>query len=136
MAQMNKVKTIFTILILVVFCGFFFIGSLFVNFETVLDSERRKVTGFHMLTSLKKQEIKDFFFRLDLFIADRLLFKDRIFKTVSTLHADYFFDFDINKAVMSNVSGRPAWFFYFFCQRKPQAAGSLRAETSLLFTPA
>ena len=71
---MNKVKTIFTILILVVFCGFFFIGSLFVNSETVLDSERRKVTGFHMLTSLKKQEIKDFFSRLDLFIADRLLF--------------------------------------------------------------
>ena len=104
---MNKVKTIFTILILVVFCGFFFIGALFVNSETVLDSERRKVTGFHMLTSLKKQEIKDFFSRLDLFIADRLLFKDRIFKTVSTLHADYFFDFDINKA----VKGKDNWYF-------------------------
>ena len=36
----------------------------------------------------------------------------------------------------SDASGIPAWFFYFFCQRKPQAAGSLRAETSLLFTPA
>ena len=107
MAQMNKIKTFFSILILVVFCGFLFIGYLFVNSETVLTSERRKVTGFHMLTSLKKQEIKDFFSRLDLFIADRLLFKDRIFKTVSALHADYFFDFDISKA----VKGKENWYF-------------------------
>lgn len=104
---MNKIKTALSILILLAFCGFFYIGALFVNTDTVLTSEKRKVTPFQMLTSLKKQEIKDFFSRMDLFVADRLLFKDQIFEAVSVMYGNYFFDFDIRNA----IKGKDGWYF-------------------------
>ena len=93
--------------ILLVFSGMFFVGAWFVNSDTVIESEGRKATKFYKPVSMKKREIMKFFSELDKFITDRLLFKDAIFRSVSLVLTNHFFDFDIEKA----FAGKEEWYF-------------------------
>ena len=54
---MNKLKSFLAVLTLLIVYSFFYVGMWLVDENTVIESEGRKVTKFHRLSSLKKKDM-------------------------------------------------------------------------------
>lgn len=104
---MNKLKSFLAVLTLLIVYSFFYVGMWLVDENTVIESEGRKVTKFHRLSSLKKKDIRKFFVEMDNYIADRILFKDALFRLISPIYKTYFLEMNFDKA----IKGNDGWYF-------------------------
>lgn len=104
---MKKLQTILATLVITLSSCLFFIGVFFVQPDTILLTEMRTVAPFPHFNSNTERPVKDFFQSLDAYIADRLIFKDVIFKKVSSLYSVYFYQYDSAKS----VRGTDGWLF-------------------------